>query len=124
MGLGETVRELQKETVSAEILWLRGLRAFVAENSVERLLEELDALLTESESAEKADRQGLYLRTLALIERGHLADFYGRVLQYAEIKQRSKDDSAEKAIRRHWEELQQMEKSLKHRYEKLREGCR
>lgn len=121
MSLGETAKQLQKESPSAEILWLRELRAFVAENSAERLLEELDALLAERENA---DEQALFLRTLALVERGHLADFYGRVLQYAERRQRDKNDSAEQAIRRHWEELQQMEKSLKHRYEKLREGCR
>lgn len=121
MGLGDVARELQKETVSAEILWLRELRAFVAKNSAEQLLAELDALLAESETA---DKQGLFLRTLALIERGELADFYGRVLQYAEIRQRRKDDSAEKAILRHWEELQQMEREITKHYEKLREGCR
>lgn len=121
MGLGEVARELQKESPSAEILWLRGLRAFVAENSAEQLLEELDALLAERENA---DRQALFLRTLALVERGELADFYGRVLQYAEIRQRRKPDSAEQAIRRHWEELQQMERGITKHYEKLREGCR
>lgn len=121
MSLAETAKQLQQETVSAEILWLRELRAFVAQNSAEQLLAELDALLAESETA---DKQALFLRTLALIERGELADFYGRVLQYAEIRQRRKDDSAEKAIRRHWEELQQMERSLRFRYTKLREGCR
>lgn len=121
MGLGEAARELQKENVSAEILWLRELRAFVAENSAEQLLEELDALLVERENA---DKQGLYLRTLALVERGHLADFYGRVLKYAEIKQRQEKDGGEKAIRRHWEELQQMERGILERYKKQREGCR
>lgn len=114
MGLGEAARELQKESPSAEILWLRELRAFVAENSAEQLLEELDALLAERENA---DEQALFLRTLALVERGHLADFYGRVLQYAERRQRNKNDSAEKAIRRHWEELQQMERGIKRRYD-------
>lgn len=121
MGLGETAKQLQQESPSEEILWLRELRAFVAENSVAQLLAELDALLAERE---EADRRGLYLRTLALVERGHLADFYGRVLQYAEIRQRRKDDSAEKAIRRHWEELQQMERGILEHYKKLREGCR
>ena len=124
MGLGETAKQLQQESPSAEILWLRELRAFVAENSAEQLLAELDALLAESEKAENADEQGLYLRTLALVERGHLADFYGRVLQYAERRQRSKNDSAEQAIRRHWEELQQMERGIAKHYERLREGCR
>ncbi len=121
MSLAETAKQLQQESPSAEILWLRELRAFVAENSAEQLLEELDALLAERENA---DEQALFLRTLALVERGHLADFYGRVLQYAEIKQRSKNDSAEKAIRRHWEELQQMERGILEHYKKLREGCR
>ena len=34
----------KQESPAAEILWLRGLRAFVAENSTERLLAEADAL--------------------------------------------------------------------------------
>ena len=33
----------KQESPAAEILWLRGLRAFVAENSTERLLAEADA---------------------------------------------------------------------------------
>lgn len=121
MGLGDVARELQKETVSAEILWLRELRAFVAKNSAEQLLAELDALLAESETA---DKQGLFLRTLALIERGELADFYGRVLQYAELRERGEKGGAEQAIRRHWGELQQMERGISEHYEKLREGSR
>ena len=121
MSLAETAKQLQQESPAAEILWLRGLRAFVAENSAEQLLEELDALLAERENA---DKQGLYLRTLALVERGHLADFYGRVLQYAELKERGEKGGAAQAIRRHWGELQQMERGIKRRYEKLREGCR
>ena len=72
----------------------------------------------------EADKQALFLRTLALIEKGEKADFYSRVLQYAELKEREEKGGAEKAIRRHWGELQQMERGIKRRYEKLREGCR
>ena len=109
----------KQESPAAEILWLRGLRAFVAENSTERLLAEADAL-----DAARADKQALFLRTLTLIERGEKADFYSRVLQYAELKERGEKGGAEQAIRRHWGELQQMERGIKRRYEKLREGCR
>ena len=57
----------KQESPAAEILWLRGLRAFVAENSTERLLAEADALDAARAEAE-ADKQALFLRTLALIE--------------------------------------------------------
>ncbi len=59
----------KQESPAAEILWLRGLRAFVAENSTERLLAEADALDAARAEAE-ADKQALFLRTLALIEKG------------------------------------------------------
>ena len=111
----------KQESPAAEILWLRGLRAIVAENSAAQLLAELDALLAERENA---DKQGLYLRTLALVERGHLADFYGRVLQYAELRERGEKGGAAQAIRRHWGELQQMERGIAENYKRLREGCR
>ena len=39
----------KQESPAAEILWLRGLRAFVAENSTERLL--ADAVVAEGQSA-------------------------------------------------------------------------
>ena len=123
MSLAETAKQLQQESPAAEILWLRGLRAFVAENSAAQLLAELDALLAARAEAE-ADKQTLFLRTLALIERGEKADFYSRVLQYAELKERGEKGGAAQAIRRHWGELQQMERGIKRRYEKLREGCR
>lgn len=111
----------KQESPAAEILWLRGLRAFVAKNSAEQLLAELDALLAESETA---DKQGLFLRTLVLIERGELADFYSRVLQYAELKERGEKGGAEQAIRRHWGELMEMERRITQNYEKQREGCK
>ena len=101
----------KQESPAAEILWLRGLRAFVAENSTERLLAE-------------ADKQALFLRTLTLIEKGEKADFYSRVLQYAELKEREEKGGAEQAIRRHWGELQQMERGIAENYKRLREGCR
>ena len=94
----------KQESPAAEILWLRGLRAFVAENSTERLLAEADAL-DAARAETEADKQALFLRTLTLIERGEKG-------------------GAEQAIRRHWGELQQMERGIKRRYEKLREGCR
>lgn len=113
----------KQESQAAEILWLRGLRAFVAENSTERLLAEADALDAARAEAE-ADKQVLFLRTLTLIEKGQKADFYSRVLQYAELKERGEKGGAEKAIRRHWGELQQMERGIAENYKRLREGCR
>ena len=67
----------KQESPAAEILWLRGLRAFVAENSTERLLVEADAL-DAARAETEADKQALFLRTLTLIERGEKADFYSR----------------------------------------------
>ena len=67
----------KQESPAAEILWLRGLRAFVAENSTERLLAEADAL-DAARAETEADKQALFLRTLTLIERGEKADFYSR----------------------------------------------
>ena len=49
----------KQESPAAEILWLRGLRAFVAENSTERLLVEADALDAARAEAE-ADKQTLF----------------------------------------------------------------
>lgn len=80
----------------------------------------LDAARAETE----ADKQALFLRTLTLIERGEKADFYSRVLQYAELRERGEKGGAEQAIRRHWGELQQMERGISEHYEKLREGYR
>ena len=61
----------KQESPAAEILWLRGLRAFVAENSTARLLAEADAL-DAARAETEADKQALFLRTLTLIERGGL----------------------------------------------------
>lgn len=113
----------KQESPAAEILWLRGLRAFVAENSAAQLLAEADALDAARAEAE-ADKQALFLRTLKLIEKGQKADFYSRVLQYAELKEREEKGGAEQAIRRHWGELQQMERGIAKHYERLREGCK
>ena len=121
--LGDDMGNEKQESPAAEILWLRGLRAFVAENSTERLLAEADALDAARAEAE-ADKQALFLRTLTLIEKGEKADFYSRVLQYAELKEREEKGGAEQAIRRHWGELQQMERGIAENYKRLREGCR
>lgn len=119
--LGDDMGNEKQESPAAEILWLRGLRAFVAENSTERLLAEADAL---DAARAEADKQALFLRTLTLIEKGEKADFYSRVLQYAELKEREEKGGAEQAIRRHWGELQQMERGIAENYKRLREGCR
>ena len=93
----------------------------MAENSTERLVVEADAL-DAARAETEADKQALFLRTLTLIERGEKADFYSRVLQYAELRERGEKGGAEQAIRRHWGELQPMEREISAHYEKLREG--
>lgn len=49
----------KQESPAAEILWLRGLRAFVAENSTARLLAEADAL-DAARAETEADKQGAF----------------------------------------------------------------
>ena len=43
MGLADTAKTLQ-QNISLEIAWLRKLRAYMAENTLEHLLEEYDQL--------------------------------------------------------------------------------
>ena len=120
MGLAETARSLQ--AVSKELQWLRDLRGYTAAHDADGLREEICKL--EAESEQGAAAETIYLRTLDVLKEWHLADFYSRVLKYAELKERAEKGGGEAAIRRHWPELQQMERGIKRRYEKLREGCR
>lgn len=120
MGLAETARSLQ--AVSKELQWLRDLRTYTAAHDADRLQREMDRLTAESEQGEAAET--IYLRTLDVLKEWHLADFYSRVLQYAELKERGEKGGAEKAIRRHWGELQQMERGIAENYKRLREGYR
>ena len=100
----------KQESPAAEILWLRGLRAFVAENSTARLLAEADAL-DAARAETEADKQARFLRTLTRIERGEKADFYSRVLQYAELKERGERGGAASAFSRAAEQLIRRETS-------------
>lgn len=120
MGLAETARSLQE--VSKELQWLRDLRSYVAAHDSDRLQREMDRLTAESEQGAAAET--IYLRTLDVLEQWHLADFYGRVLKYAELKERGEKGGGEKAIRRHWPELMEMERRIAKRYDEQREGCR
>ena len=121
MGLAETAKTLQ-QNISPEIAWLRKLRAYMAENTLEHLLEEYDQLEAYYRTEKgKADEKGVYIGTIDILERGHLAAFYGDVLKYAESKQhQDRHGGAEKAIKAHWEELQKMERGIRRRYEKQR----
>lgn len=120
MGLAETARSLQ--AVSKELQWLRDLRTYTAAHDADRLQREMDRLTAESEQGEAAET--IYLRTLDVLKEWHLADFYSRVLQYAELKERGEKGGGEAAIRRHWGELQQMERGIAENYKRLKEGCR
>lgn len=120
MGLAETARSLQ--AVSKELQWLRDLRGHTAAHDADGLREEICKLEAESEQGEAAET--IYLRTLDVLKEWHLADFYSRVLKYAELKERAEKGGGEQAIRRHWGELQQMERGIAENYKRLREGCR
>lgn len=120
MGLAETARSLQ--AVSKELQWLRDLRTYTAAHDADGLREEICKLEAESEQGEAAET--IYLRTLDVLKEWHLADFYSRVLQYAELKERAEKGGGEAAIRRHWPELMEMERRITQNYERLREGCK
>lgn len=120
MGLAETARSLQ--AVSKELQWLRDLRGYTAAHDADGLREEICKL--EAESEQGAAAETIYLRTLDVLKEWHLADFYSRVLKYAELKERAEKGGGEAAIRRHWPELMEMERRIIRNYEKQREGCR
>ena len=44
--------------------------------------------------------------------------------RHEELKERAEKGGGEQAIRRHWGELQQMERGISEHYERLREGCK
>lgn len=113
MGLAETARSLQ--AVSRELQWLRDLRTYTAAHDADGLREEICKLEAESEQGEAAEI--IYLRTLDVLKEWHLADFYSRVLCYAEMKERAEKGGGEAAIRRHWGELQQMERGISEHYD-------
>lgn len=121
MGLAETAKTLQ-QNISPEIAWLRQLRVFTEEWTDEKLIAEIDKIEAYSKTPEgRADQKKVYLDTLDILEKGSLAEFYRRVLKYAESKQhQDRHGGAEKAIKAHWEELQKMERGIRRRYEKQR----
>ena len=108
--------------MSKELQWLRDLRTYTAAHDADGLREEICKL--EAESEQGAAAETIYLRTLDVLKEWHLADFYSRVLCYAEMKERAEKGGGEQAIRRHWGELQQMERGISEHYERLREGCK
>lgn len=125
MGLADTAKSLQAQEeakISQELAWLRKLRAFTEEWTDENLIKEIDRVEVWSKTPEgRADQKKAYLDTLEILEKGSLANFYRKVLEYAAIKQRKdRDGGGEKAIRLHWDELQKMERGIKKRFEKQR----
>ena len=123
MGLADTAKSLQENSISRELAWLRQLRKFTEENTNEKLIAEFNRIEAYGQTLEgKANPKKVWIMTTDILERGSLAEFYRRVLQYAEIKQKkNRNGGGEKAIRLHWDELQRMEKGIKKRYEKQRE---
>lgn len=124
MGLADTAKSLQEHpSISQELKYLKYLRAFTKEWTDEKLISEIERVEIYSKTAEgRADQKGVYLATVDILEKGSLAEFYRRVLQYAEIKQRKdRNGGGEKAIKAHWDELQRMEQGIRRRYEKQRQ---
>ena len=122
MGLADTAKNLQQTTASRELFWLRKLRAFTEEWTDARLIAEIEKIEAYSQTEEgKKNQLQVYLQTIDVLEKGSLSNFYRDVLEYAEIKQRKdRNGGGEKAIKAHWDKLQQMERNIKSRYEKQR----
>lgn len=122
MGLADTARHIQETSISRELKYLKGLRAFTEEWTDEKLIAEIDKIEAYYITPEgRADQKKVYCDTLDILEKGSLAEFYRGVLKYAEGKQRKdRNGGGEKAIKAHWEELQKMESGIRRRYEKQR----
>lgn len=119
MGLADTAKALQKEAASSELLWLREMRAFVRRNPKEKILadmEKLEAYSQTPEGSTAAEQERVYAMAQEIMERGALSEFYGKVLEYAEIKERQEKGGAEKHIRKHRQELEAEERRIKKRH--------
>lgn len=119
MSLSDTAKSLQEQTVSPELRWLRQMRAFCKKNTTESLTAELERIEAYSKTPEGSTPEGqerVYVMTVESMEKGTLAEFYGKVLKYAAIKEREETGSAEKCIREHRQKIEAMERGIRKKY--------
>lgn len=119
MSLSDTAKTLQAQTVSPELRWLREMRAFCKKNTTESLTEELEKIEAFSKTPEGSTPEGqerVYVMTVESMEKGTLAEFYGRVLKYAEIKERQEKGGGEKGIQKHRQDIEAMERGIRKKY--------
>lgn len=119
MSLSDTAKSLQAQTVSPELRWLRQMRAFCKKNTKEKLLAEFDRIDAYYHTPEGSSPEGCE-RVCAMMaemhEKATLADFYSRVLKYAEIEERQEKGGGEKGIRKHRQEIEAIERGIKKKY--------
>lgn len=123
MGLSDTAKSLRQEAASPELRWLREMRAFVKKNSRENIIAEMEKIEAYSKTPEGSrpeKQERVYVMTVEVMERGHLAEFYGDVLKYAEAKERQEKGGGEKSIREHRQQLEAMERGIKKKYKRER----
>jgi len=123
MGLSDTAKNLREQAASPELRWLREMRAFTKQNTREALLREkaeIEAYSHTPEGSSGAGCERVCARMADLLERGALAHFYGKVLEYAERKERREKGGGEQAIRRHRQEIEGMERGIRKKYRRQR----
>lgn len=123
MSLSDTAKNLQQQAASPELRWLREMRAFVKKNSRENIIAEMEKIEAYSKTPEGSrpeEQERVYVMTVEVMERAHLADFYEKVLKYAESKERQEKGGGEKSIREHLQQLEAMERGIKKKYKRER----
>lgn len=119
MSLSDTAKNLQAQTVSPELRWLREMRAFCKKHTTEKLLADADKIEAFYHTPEGSSPEGcekVCSLMAELHERAALADFYGRVLKAAEIEERKEKGGAERAIRERRQELEACERGIRKKY--------
>ena len=119
MSLSDTAKTLQAQTVSPELRWLREMRAFCKKNTNEKLMEEIKKIEDYAKTPEGSTPDGqerVYVMTVEVMERGHLAQFYSDALKFAETKERQEKGGGEKAIRERRQNLEAIERGIRKKY--------
>ena len=119
MSLSDTAKSLQEQTVSPELRWLREMRAFCKKNTTESLTAELERIEAFSKTPEGSTPEGqerVYVMTVETMEKGTLVEFYGKVLEFAEIRERKEKGGGEKAIRARRPIIEAMERGIRKKY--------
>lgn len=119
MSLSDTAKNLQEQTVSPELRWLREMRAFCKKNTTESLTAELERIEAFSKTPEGSTPEGqerVYVMTVETMEKGTLSEFYGRILNAAETAERKEKGGAERAIRERRQKLEACERGIRKKY--------